>query len=513
MNKKFIFIISYFFFIINFSYAEIINLKNPNFEKEIFIPKKKSIEKIINENINLWYGVYISNKKVGWFRGNYNRLNDDLFKIEEELFFLMDVPGEEDGSKITMESNSKVSMYYETKFPFKLVKYEELTTDNEGNKYSKYGYLKDDIFNLIIKNNNDEREYLIKNLSQSLNDYLSLDAWSQEKLRKKEDFIISKFFDFDQLSYLKYVFTVKDVIDTKVNGLDYTYYKVNLNEKNINKNTDMRINAQYYIDLNGKYLNFSMLDILEFRSENEKDAKNLDKSKKFFLDSGINIKYKLPDEIYSKEIESINYELLGDGVAIYNGGLQKVSKLSNDKYLIKVGSPQSFEEATIDNINFYLKSTPRYPSNSEKIINFTKKIIDKEKSDLLKINKLMNFVSEYIEDDYQSNSESVFSIIDNKKGDCSEHSLLFTTMARSIGFPTREVIGWAYDGNKKYVLHAWVEVVINVDDVFYWIPVDPTWNIFIPLIHIKSSGEKFMSNDLSLTVKEIIFSDGEILNF
>ena len=86
-------------------------------------------------------------------------------------------------------------------------------------------------------------------------------------------------------------------------------------------------------------------------------------------------------------------------------------------------------------------------------------------------------------------------------------------MARSIGLPTREVTGWAYDGNKKYVLHAWVEVAINVDDVFYWIPIDPTWNISIPLIHIKSSGEKFLSNDLSLTVKEIIFSDGEILNF
>ena len=33
--------------------------------------------------------------------------------------------------------------------------------------------------------------------------------------------------------------------------------------------------------------------------------------------------------------------------------------------------------------------------------------------------------------------------------------------------------GWAYDGNKKYVPHAWVEVAINVDNVFYWVPIDP----------------------------------------
>ena len=43
--------------------------------------------------------------------------------------------------------------------------------------------------------------------------------------------------------------------------------------------------------------------------------------------------------------------------------------------------------------------------------------------------------------------------------------------------------------------------------------VDPTWNMINPLIHIKSSGEKLLSNDLTLIVKEIIFSDGKILKF
>ena len=86
-------------------------------------------------------------------------------------------------------------------------------------------------------------------------------------------------------------------------------------------------------------------------------------------------------------------------------------------------------------------------------------------------------------------------------------------MARSIGLPTREISGWAYDGNKKYVLHAWVEVAINVDNVFYWVPIDPTWNLSVPLIHIKSNPNYFLNNDLSITLKEINFTDGERLNF
>ena len=512
MKKKIFIVISYFILIINFSYAETINLENPTFDKEIYTPKKKIIEKIINENVNLWYGVYISNKKVGWFNGIYNKFNDDLYKIEEKLYLLMDIPGLEEGSKITMESETTYSMYYERIFPYRIVKYNELTTDNEGNEYSKKGFLKDDIFYLNIKNNNNEHEYKIKNLSQSLNDHLSLDAWAQESLRNKKDTIISKFFDFEELSYLKYVFTIKDIIKTKVNGLDYTYYKVNLDQKNV-RNGDMQLNAEYLIDLKGKYLNFNMMEIFEFRSENEDEAKNLDKNNKFFLNAGIDLNNKLPDEIFTKDVESINYELTGDGNAIYNGGLQKVTKISNDKYLVEVGSPQLLEKVSNNDVNFYLKSSSRYPSNSSKIINFTKKVINNEKSDELKIEKLMNFVSEYIEDDYESNSESVFDIIDKKKGDCTEHSLLFTTMARSIGLPTREVTGWAYDGNKKYVLHAWVEVAMNVDNVFYWVPIDPTWNLSIPLIHIKSSGKNLVNNNLSINLKEINFTDGERLNF
>ena len=78
----------------------------------------------------------------------------------------------------------------------------------------------------------------------------------------------------------------------------------------------------------------------------------------------------MPDEIFTKDVESINYELTGDGYTIYNGGLQKVTKISNDKYLVEVGPPQSFEKVSDDDVNFYLKNTPRYPSNSKKIINF-----------------------------------------------------------------------------------------------------------------------------------------------
>ena len=56
----------------------------------------------------------------------------------------------------------------------------------------------------------------------------------------------------------------------------------------------------------------------------------------------------------------------------------------------------------------------------------------------------------------------IFEIIETKKGDCSEHAHLFTTIARSFGFPARTVSGYAY-GEGTYGAHAWNEVLIEIE--------------------------------------------------
>ena len=53
-------------------------------------------------------------------------------------------------------------------------------------------------------------------------------------------------------------------------------------------------------------------------------------------------------------------------------------------------------------------------------------------------------------------------------GDCHEHTVLFTALARSLGLPTRMVAGLVYWNGRLYY-HAWPEVWIGA-----WIPVDPT---------------------------------------
>jgi hypothetical protein len=66
-------------------------------------------------------------------------------------------------------------------------------------------------------------------------------------------------------------------------------------------------------------------------------------------------------------------------------------------------------------------------------------------------------------------------------GDCHEHTIVFTGLARSLGIPTRMVAGLFYLHGRFYY-HAWPEVWLPLDEASSeqapqdgrWIPMDPT---------------------------------------
>lgn len=66
---------------------------------------------------------------------------------------------------------------------------------------------------------------------------------------------------------------------------------------------------------------------------------------------------------------------------------------------------------------------------------------------------------------------SALDVAKTREGDCNEHTVLFTALARSVGIPTRMAIGvvWSDQLNGFYY-HAWPEV--HIDQT--WIPMDPT---------------------------------------
>ncbi len=63
---------------------------------------------------------------------------------------------------------------------------------------------------------------------------------------------------------------------------------------------------------------------------------------------------------------------------------------------------------------------------------------------------------------------SAVDVLQNPVGDCHEHTILFTALARSRRLPTRMVAGLVYWNGQLYY-HAWPEVWLGE-----WVPTDPT---------------------------------------
>ena len=254
---------------------------------------------------------------------------------------------------------------------------------------------------------------------------------------------------------------------------------------------------------------------MELRLESEIDAKKINQPSNIFVDAGLVIENSFPDNFYDKYAEMIIYEIIGDDSLISKKGHQEYKILDNGVKLLTVGTHKNqdlilnMESATIDQRKYYLEDTPGYPHKSKIIVDLSKQALQGEKDDMEKIYKLAKFVDDYIEDDYESTANSIFDIIERKRGDCSELAYLFTNLARAAGIPAREVGGWAYDGIGKFMPHAWAEVAIKANNNFYWLPVDPTWNSVNPTNVIKAKDYESIVGNFTLRLRKIRYEDGE----
>jgi Transglutaminase-like superfamily len=67
---------------------------------------------------------------------------------------------------------------------------------------------------------------------------------------------------------------------------------------------------------------------------------------------------------------------------------------------------------------------------------------------------------------------SAVQVLEERRGDCNEHTVLYVALARAIGLPARTAAGLVYLRGRFYY-HAWPEVYLNG-----WVAVDPTFGQF-----------------------------------
>ncbi len=118
----------------------------------------------------------------------------------------------------------------------------------------------------------------------------------------------------------------------------------------------------------------------------------------------------------------------------------------------------------------YLAPESFLQSDDPEIQTKAREIVGGETSALRASFQLMRWVHEFVDPKNSGGIPSAKQVLQEKKGDCNEYTVLFTALARAAGIPARMMAGLVYQ-NGRFFYHAWSEVYLGE-----WIAFDPTFN-------------------------------------
>ncbi len=121
----------------------------------------------------------------------------------------------------------------------------------------------------------------------------------------------------------------------------------------------------------------------------------------------------------------------------------------------------------------FLESSAYIQCTDRKIIDKAREIIGNEKTATNAVARLVAGVYNLLEKNPTASLPSALDVLEMKKGDCNEHAILFTALARAVGIPTKIYVGLVNLDGYAYYYHAWCAVWLGS-----WVAVDPTFNQF-----------------------------------
>lgn len=146
----------------------------------------------------------------------------------------------------------------------------------------------------------------------------------------------------------------------------------------------------------------------------------------------------------------------------------------------------------------YLRATPGVQSDDAEIRGLARDIAGDEKDPARIAARIVDWIGRNLHQQYGANATTATAVLRQKAGDCTEHTLLFTALARAAGVPARQLGGIIYVETPAptFGWHAWAEI----HDGSGWISVDPTWHqLRVDPTHVQFSffGDDMEKNDLA----------------
>lgn len=143
-----------------------------------------------------------------------------------------------------------------------------------------------------------------------------------------------------------------------------------------------------------------------------------------------------------------------------------------DVYDIRMANAPTAEGTTLtdDERNAMLASDPMVNAAHPDIQKMAKEIVSESTAPWERAQKIYAWVYKNIEKMSMLSVPAALEVLRTKQGDCNEHTVLFTALARAADVPARMAIGLVYSEDLGgFGYHAWPEVYAG-----QWLPMDPT---------------------------------------
>jgi len=159
-------------------------------------------------------------------------------------------------------------------------------------------------------------------------------------------------------------------------------------------------------------------------------------------------------------------KLTGDRLQITREDLTKLSATA-----IPVKEPR---------MQTFLQPTAFMQSDHPKIMSVAKRIVGTEKNAMKAAVKIKDWVYRELAKEPTVSIPNALEVLQAKKGDCNEHTVLFNALARAAGIPAKTVVGVVYLRGAFYY-HAWSEIWLGS-----WVAIDSVLNQFpADVTHVK----------------------------
>lgn len=119
----------------------------------------------------------------------------------------------------------------------------------------------------------------------------------------------------------------------------------------------------------------------------------------------------------------------------------------------------------------FLRSEPLLQSDHPRLREAARQIVGAETDPARQAMLLHEWVFIRLEKEPVLSLPSALEVLERRRGDCNEHAVLYTALARALGLPARVAVGLVWsDEHQGFFYHAWPEVLLSDG----WRRFDPT---------------------------------------